>query len=225
MGSEMCIRDSSLLAAQILYRINDELHINLSMRQLLDSGTVAEVSTLIEQNHVEQAESAEITDILAELEGLSDEAVQQLLADDAAESPEVKAQPIPVISAVDDSTDDYALYMRMVIEKAKEAIQLNQNPVAACIVKEGQVITCVHNAVLQNRDVTAHAEMLAIREACHQLDTLDLSGCVLYCTLEPCPMCFSASHWANLDKIVYGCLLYTSPSPRDLSTSRMPSSA
>ena len=60
------------------------------------------------------------------------------------------------------------------------------------------------HAVSQEMDVTAHAEVRAIRAACRQLHTIDLSGCVLYSTLEPCPMCFSASEWANIAKIVYG---------------------
>ena len=65
-------------------------------------------------------------------------------------------------------------------------------------------VAAVHNVVLQTTDITAHAEVHALREACRQLDTIDLSGCTLYSSCEPCPMCFSAIHWANVDRIVYG---------------------
>jgi len=62
----------------------------------------------------------------------------------------------------------------------------------------------VHNIVWANTDITAHAEMHAIREACNKLNTIDLSGCLIYSTSEPCPMCFSACHWAKISKIVFG---------------------
>lgn len=65
-------------------------------------------------------------------------------------------------------------------------------------------IVAVHNVVLQTTDITAHAEVHALREACRVLDTIDLGGCTLYSSCEPCPMCFSAIHWANIDRIVYG---------------------
>ncbi len=95
-------------------------------------------------------------------------------------------------------------YMRMAIEKAKEGVANGQTPFGACIVKDGTVVSCVHNVVWQTTDITAHAEVHAIREACKTLDTVDLSGCVIYSTCEPCPMCFSAIHWARISKIVYG---------------------
>ncbi|MDB5288853.1 MAG: tRNA-specific adenosine deaminase [Phycisphaerales bacterium] len=95
-------------------------------------------------------------------------------------------------------------YMRMAIEKAKEGLRLGQTPFAATIVKGDQVIACEHNVVWLTTDVTAHAEVTAIRRACGKLSTVDLSGCVIYSTTEPCPMCFTACHWARLDRIVYG---------------------
>ena len=61
-----------------------------------------------------------------------------------------------------------------------------------------------HNQVWSDTDITAHAEIVAIREACRKLGTVDLSGCVIYSTTEPCPMCFSACHWARLDRVVFG---------------------
>ncbi|RMF64870.1 MAG: nucleoside deaminase [Calditrichaeota bacterium] len=95
-------------------------------------------------------------------------------------------------------------FMRMAIEKAREGVRNGQTPFGACIVKNGEVITCVHNVVWATTDITAHAEVHAIREACRKLHTIDLSGCTIYSTCEPCPMCFSACHWARISRIVYG---------------------
>lgn len=95
-------------------------------------------------------------------------------------------------------------YMRLAINKAKEGILDGQTPFGACIIKDKHVISCAHNNVWKNTDITAHAEIHAIREACKTLNTVDLSGCTIYSTCEPCPMCFSACHWAKISKIVYG---------------------
>ncbi len=95
-------------------------------------------------------------------------------------------------------------YMRMAIEKAKKGVAYGQTPFGACIVKDDEVIVCEHNVVWKNMDITAHAEVHAIREACKKLGTVNLSECVIYSTCEPCPMCFSAIHWAKISKIVYG---------------------
>jgi tRNA(Arg) A34 adenosine deaminase TadA len=95
-------------------------------------------------------------------------------------------------------------YMRLAIETAQQGLKKGEAPFGACIVKGGQVVVTVHNVARERTDITAHAEMHAIREACRQLKTLDLSGCQIYASCEPCPMCFSACFWAKLDKIVYG---------------------
>lgn len=79
-----------------------------------------------------------------------------------------------------------------------------QSPFGACIARSGELVSCEHNVVWSTTDITAHAEIHAIREACRKLGTIDLSGCVIYSTCEPCPMCFSACHWARLSKIFYG---------------------
>ncbi len=92
----------------------------------------------------------------------------------------------------------------MAIQKCLEGIKKGQSPFGACIVRAGRVISCVHNVVWKTTDITAHAEVTAIREACKKLKTIDLSGCVLYSTCEPCPMCFSAIHWAKIDTIYFG---------------------
>ena len=95
-------------------------------------------------------------------------------------------------------------YMRSSVNKALLGIKKRQTPFAACIVKNNQVVSCSHNRVWRKTDITAHAEIEAIRSACRKLKTIDLSGCIIYSTCEPCPMCFSACHWARISKIVYG---------------------
>src|SRR3989338_3600598 len=95
-------------------------------------------------------------------------------------------------------------FMRLAIEKALEGVRNGQSPFGACIVKEGKAVCCAHNVVWETKDITAHAEVHAIRQACRQLDTVDLSGCDIYSTCEPCPMCFSACHWAKISRIIYG---------------------
>ncbi len=95
-------------------------------------------------------------------------------------------------------------FMRFAIEKAKKGIKSGQTPFGACIVRNGLVISCAHNIVWKDTDITAHAEICAIRDACKRLKKVDLSGCVIYSTCEPCPMCFGAIHWAGINKIIYG---------------------
>lgn len=95
-------------------------------------------------------------------------------------------------------------FMQMAIDKAIEGIDKGQSPFGACIVKDGKVVACEHNIVWQSTDITAHAEVNAIRNACKKLNGIDLSGCIIYSTCEPCPMCFTAIHWARIDKIVCG---------------------
>ncbi len=100
--------------------------------------------------------------------------------------------------------NDNRTFMKLAIQKVKQGIKKGQTPFGACIVKNGEIISYCHNQVWQSTDITAHAEMLAIRTACKNLGTIDLAGCVIYSTCEPCAMCFSACHWANISKIVYG---------------------
>jgi len=95
-------------------------------------------------------------------------------------------------------------FMRLAVNKAREGIRSGQAPFGACIVKGEELIVCTHNVVWQDMDITAHAEINAIRYACRKLNTVDLSGCVIYSTCEPCPMCFSACHWAKISSVVYG---------------------
>jgi tRNA(Arg) A34 adenosine deaminase TadA len=97
-----------------------------------------------------------------------------------------------------------AKFMHIAIAKAKQGIKKGQTPFGACIVKNNEVVCCVHNGVWAKMNITAHAEIQAIKQACKKLNTIDLSGCVIYSTCEPCPMCFSACHWAKISKIIYG---------------------
>ncbi|MBN1495690.1 MAG: nucleoside deaminase [Spirochaetes bacterium] len=95
--------------------------------------------------------------------------------------------------------------MRLAIEKAREGMRGGQTPFGACIVSaDGRVLACEHNVVWHATDITAHGEVNAIRSACRATGSIDLSGCTIYSTTEPCPMCFSAIHWARISRIVYG---------------------
>lgn len=95
-------------------------------------------------------------------------------------------------------------FMELAIEKAREGMNHGQTPFGACIVKDGNVVSVSHNEVWKTTDITAHAEVQAIRKACQKLGTIDLSGCTLYSSCEPCPMCFSAIHWAKIDTVYFG---------------------
>ena len=97
-------------------------------------------------------------------------------------------------------------FMRMAINEARKGIHKQHGgPFGAVIVKDGVVIGKGHNQVLKNNDPTCHGEVMAIHKACKTLKTFDLSGCELYTTGEPCPMCFAAILWANISKVYYGC--------------------
>ncbi|MBO7204668.1 MAG: nucleoside deaminase [Bacteroidales bacterium] len=95
-------------------------------------------------------------------------------------------------------------FMNRAIELAAEnAGSVTGGPFGAVIVKDGEIVAAQSNKVTVDIDPTAHAEVNAIREACKVLGTFDLSGCVLYSSCEPCPMCLSAAYWAHIDKIYY----------------------
>ena len=77
-------------------------------------------------------------------------------------------------------------------------------PFGAVVVKDGKIIGRGHNKVIKNNDPTAHAEIVAIREACKNIKTYDLTGCSIYTTCYPCPMCLSAIIWSNIKRVYYG---------------------
>ena len=99
-------------------------------------------------------------------------------------------------------TDEH--WMRLAIETCKRGIDAGQSPFGAVIVRGDDLVIASHNLVWQNTDITAHAEVTAIRAACAKLSNINLAGCRIYSTTEPCPMCFAACHWARLDQIFYG---------------------
>lgn len=95
-------------------------------------------------------------------------------------------------------------FMQKALAPAKEGAALGEVPVGAVVVKDGEVIAAAHNEREILPDATAHAEVLAIRRACAALGTNRLSGCTLYVTLEPCPMCAGALVNARVDRVVFG---------------------
>ena len=96
-------------------------------------------------------------------------------------------------------------YMKTAKDLADDNLKTNKGgPFGACIVKEGKIIGRGSNNVLSNNDPTAHAEIMAIRDACKNINSYDLTGCVIYTSCYPCPMCLSAIIWSNITKIYYG---------------------
>jgi tRNA(adenine34) deaminase len=95
-------------------------------------------------------------------------------------------------------------YMRLAIEQAQLAAQSGEVPVGAVLVRDGQVISRAFNKPIANHDPSAHAEMLALREAALAVENYRIPGATLYVTLEPCAMCSGAMLHARLDRVVYG---------------------
>ena len=97
-------------------------------------------------------------------------------------------------------------YMEEAVKEAYAGVKAHEGgPFGSIIVREGKIVGRGHNRVLLKKDPTCHGEMEAIRDACNTLGTHDLSGCVLYTTAEPCPMCLGAILWANIGEAYYGC--------------------
>jgi len=94
--------------------------------------------------------------------------------------------------------------MSLAISVALQGVKKGQSPFGACIVKDEKIIAISHNKVWKNTDIIAHAEIQALKLACKKLKTINLTNCVIYSTCEPCPMCFSACHWARISKVVFG---------------------
>jgi len=102
------------------------------------------------------------------------------------------------------SSEDNNKYMLSAIKKAEENFMSgNGGPFGAVVVRDGEIIAVAGNCVTSTNDPTAHAEVVAIREACKKLGTFDLSGCEIYASCEPCPMCLSAVMWARIGKLYY----------------------
>jgi len=97
-------------------------------------------------------------------------------------------------------------WMDMAVKEALSGMRKNEGgPFGAVIVKGGKLIAKAHNRVLKTNDPSAHAEILAIRKSSKILNRFDLSGCEIYSTCEPCPMCMAAILWSRIDKLYYGC--------------------
>ena len=102
------------------------------------------------------------------------------------------------------NTDMY--FIEMAVDLARQGVAQNEGgPFGCVIVKDGQVIGRGNNKVISTHDPTAHAEVVAIRDACRQLNSHQLEGCTIYTSCEPCPMCLGAIYWARPDRIVYAC--------------------
>ncbi|MBQ9132752.1 MAG: nucleoside deaminase [Clostridia bacterium] len=95
-------------------------------------------------------------------------------------------------------------WMRLAIAEAEKAADLGEIPVGALIVKDGKILASAHNLCEHSKDATAHAERLVISRASEVLDTWRLTGCTLYVTMEPCPMCAGAIINARISRVVYG---------------------
>ena len=94
--------------------------------------------------------------------------------------------------------------MRKAIELSEENVANGGGPFGAVISRNGEIIATGVNRVTSAHDPTAHAEVSAIRAACKKLGTFDLSGCEIYTSCEPCPMCLGAIYWSHIDKMYYG---------------------
>ncbi len=107
-------------------------------------------------------------------------------------------------AALADDHVQHEVFMRAALEEARRGLLAGEPPVGACLVADGQIVATLGNAVIGELDITAHAEMRVIRAACRQLRRLDLHGCTLYVTVEPCLMCLTACHYAGLNRVIYG---------------------
>ena len=103
------------------------------------------------------------------------------------------------------SIDQQKKFMREAIRLSMENVKSgNGGPFGAVIVKNGKIIATAVNEVTKSNDPTAHAEIVAIRNACATLNSFQLDGCDIYCSCEPCPMCLGAIYWARLNAIYFG---------------------
>jgi tRNA(Arg) A34 adenosine deaminase TadA len=94
--------------------------------------------------------------------------------------------------------------MRLAIEKCRHGLAAGQSPFGCAIERDGDLLSCSHNTVALTTDITAHAEVNALREACQQAGDIFLEGAIVATTCEPCPMCMAALHWARVDTVYYG---------------------
>jgi len=98
-------------------------------------------------------------------------------------------------------------YMQAALDIARRGLAAGEPPIGAVVVRNGAVLVRAHNSVISLLDATAHAEIVAIRESCQQLRALQLVDCDLYSTVEPCPMCLAACHYAGIRHVYFGASL------------------
>ncbi len=96
-------------------------------------------------------------------------------------------------------------YLQLAVQQAKKSVDEGGFPAGAVVVKDKKIIAKEISLGFLLHDPTSHAETASMREACKILETTDLSGAILYASLQPCLMCFSVANWCNIEKIVYGC--------------------
>jgi tRNA(Arg) A34 adenosine deaminase TadA len=94
--------------------------------------------------------------------------------------------------------------MRLAIEKAREGLRAGQTPIGCAIAIDDVIVAAGHNRVLATTDITAHAEIVALRQACTRTGEIHLEGAIVASTCEPCPMCMAALHWARVHTVYYG---------------------
>jgi len=107
---------------------------------------------------------------------------------------------------IDKDLTDHGRFMDQAVENAIKGVLKDEGgPFGCIIVKDGEIIGKGNNKVTSTNDPTAHAEVIAIREACKKLKSFQLDDCILYTSCEPCPMCLGAIYWARPKKVYYGC--------------------
>jgi len=94
--------------------------------------------------------------------------------------------------------------LQLAIAKAAEGVQAGQSPFGCAVASGDRIIAVAHNTVVADTDITAHAEINALRQACLLMDSVLLEGAVVATTCEPCPMCMAALHWARVKTVYYG---------------------
>lgn len=101
------------------------------------------------------------------------------------------------------SKTSHQYFLQRAIALATDSAQTDGGPFGAILVRQGEIIGKGHNQVTRNCDPSAHAEIIAIRDACKHLGTHHLADCVIYASCEPCPMCMSAIYWARIPTLIY----------------------
>lgn len=128
--------------------------------------------------------------------------VPEKLKSDGQDEPEQMQGSKPGPEAATDPAIDLSM-MRRALEEAARAAELDEVPVGAVVARGEEILAVAHNERETTKDPTAHAELLALRRAAHRLGTWRLTGCTLYATLEPCPMCAGALQAARIGRLVY----------------------